>query len=239
MRIRLLLVICLIVTMTVSCKDQGMDKEHYSRVNQEIRNILISAGEKLNSSEQAIIITSQEDNPEYVKLYTVEKMDGIWQDKFETIKATIGRNGFADIDMKKEGDGKTPSGIFKLGLAFGYNKTINSKMPYRQSAENDFWIDDVDSNKYNTWVHGDTEAKSFERMKRKDHLYKYGVVVEYNTNPVLKGKGSAIFLHVWRAPGKKTAGCAAMPENDIVKILGWLDPEQEPVVLMGKESSFI
>ncbi|MBN2038982.1 MAG: L,D-transpeptidase family protein [Spirochaetes bacterium] len=201
--------------------------------NKEIKNFLLNADEKTGSSGQIIIITSSSDNPEYVNLYTVEKNNGTWHEKFGKIKATIGKNGFADKGMKKEGDGKTPSGVFKLGTAFGYSEKINTKLPYRQSTENDFWIDDVNSDKYNTWVSGKPEAKSFERMKRKDHLYKYGIVVEYNTDPVVKGKGSAIFLHVWRAPGKKTAGCAAMDENDILKILEWLDPEKEPLVMMG------
>jgi L,D-peptidoglycan transpeptidase YkuD (ErfK/YbiS/YcfS/YnhG family) len=69
-------------------------------------------------------------------------------------------------------------------------------------------------------------------MKRKDGQYRFGVVIEYNMNPVISGRGSAIFLHVWRGPDKPTAGCVALSEPDVLKILGWLDPALNPVVFL-------
>lgn len=137
------------ITMTVICEFQSANCDQFSKVQKEIRDILINSYQIINSSEQAIIIINSVENPEYVKLFSVEKKDGIWRHKFSEVRATIGKNGFADIGMKKEGDGKTPSGVFKLGLAFGYEKSIDTKIPYRQSTENDFWIDDVGSEKYN------------------------------------------------------------------------------------------
>lgn len=234
-----LLFVFLTIIITLICEACSSNYDQFSKVKPEIRNILLNADENIISSGQIIIVVSCEENPDYANLYSVEKSNGFWIEKFNKIKATIGKNGFADSGMKKEGDGKTPTGAFKLGTAFGYDNHINTKMPYRQSTENDFWIDDVNSDKYNTWITGQTDSKSFERMKRKDHLYKYGIVIEYNTNPIVKGNGSAIFMHVWRAPGKKTAGCIAMSEDDIVKILEWLDFKQQPVILMGKGSSLL
>ncbi|MBN2401753.1 MAG: L,D-transpeptidase family protein [Spirochaetes bacterium] len=222
--------------MIASCKSQSSDSDQFSKVTDEVKNILLNAGEIINTSSQIIIVTSIEKNPDYAELYSLEKDNGFWINKFQEIKVTIGKNGFTDKGMKKEGDGKTPSGVYKLGTAFGYEKAIKTKMPYRQSTENDFWIDNVNSDEYNTWVSGKTEAKSFERMKRNDHLYKYGIVVEYNTDPIVKGAGSAIFMHVWRAPGSKTAGCVAMSEDDILKILDWLEAENKPVVVLGMNS---
>jgi L,D-peptidoglycan transpeptidase YkuD (ErfK/YbiS/YcfS/YnhG family) len=108
-------------------------------------------------------------------------------------------------------------------------------MPYRQATEDDFWVDDVNSEDYNKWVKGKPNAASWEKMRRDDDQYKYGVVIEYNTNPIVKGKGSAIFLHVWR-DGGPTLGCVSMPEERVLKILGWLDPAKKPLIIMGTKS---
>lgn len=72
-------------------------------------------------------------------------------------------------------------------------------------------------------------------MKRDDNLYKYGVIIEYNTSPVIKGLGSAIFIHVWRGNSAATEGCVAVSEEDIIRILGWLDPRAKPLIIMGTE----
>jgi L,D-peptidoglycan transpeptidase YkuD (ErfK/YbiS/YcfS/YnhG family) len=108
-------------------------------------------------------------------------------------------------------------------------------MPYRQATEDDFWVDDVNSEDYNKWVKGKPNAASWEKMKRDDDQYKYGVVIEYNMHPIVKGKGSAIFLHIWKQGGA-TAGCIAMPEEMVLRILGWLDPAKRPLIIMGTES---
>jgi L,D-peptidoglycan transpeptidase YkuD (ErfK/YbiS/YcfS/YnhG family) len=110
-------------------------------------------------------------------------------------------------------------------------------MPYRQVTSDDLWVDDINADDYNRWVtRGATRASSFEVMRRKDDLYKYGIVVEYNTNPVIKSYGSAIFIHIWRGKGKPTAGCVALSEEDIIRILRWLNPAARPLVVMGTET---
>jgi L,D-peptidoglycan transpeptidase YkuD (ErfK/YbiS/YcfS/YnhG family) len=108
-------------------------------------------------------------------------------------------------------------------------------MAYRQATDNDFWVDDVNSGDYNQWVKGEPQAASWEKMKRDDDQYKYGVVIEYNMHPIVKGKGSAIFLHVWNG-GESTLGCVSMSEEMILEILGWLDPAKKPLIIMGTES---
>jgi L,D-peptidoglycan transpeptidase YkuD (ErfK/YbiS/YcfS/YnhG family) len=138
--------------------------------------------------------------------------------------------------MRKEGDGRTPSGIYRLGTAFGYKNHIDTKLSYRQVTENDHWVDDIESKQYNQWINGTPQANSFENLKRDDDLYKYAVVIEYNTAPIKSGEGSAIFLHIWRAPDKPTAGCVATDEINVKRLLSWLDPSRQPViVLTGKK----
>jgi L,D-peptidoglycan transpeptidase YkuD (ErfK/YbiS/YcfS/YnhG family) len=96
------------------------------------------------------------------------------------------------------------------------------------------WIDDPRSDRYNTLAEKrEGEGLSYEIMKRSDDLYKYGIVVEYNTREIVPGAGSAIFFHVWRSPATPTAGCVAAAEPDMVQILGWLDPAQHPLAVIG------
>lgn len=168
------------------------------------------------------------------KIYLLEKNDTAWREAISPIDAVIGRNGFAPTGEKREGDGRTPSGIYRLGTAFGYAPSIATKMPYRQSLADDLWVDDPAAPDYNRWVkQSETRAASYEKMRRDDDLYKYGLVIEYNTRKVIENYGSAIFLHVWAGSGSTTAGCVAVSEEDILKILAWLDPVQNPVIFLN------
>jgi L,D-peptidoglycan transpeptidase YkuD (ErfK/YbiS/YcfS/YnhG family) len=118
-------------------------------------------------------------------VYAGEKKDNHWKWVLGPMEAMIGKNGFASPGEKREGDGKTPSGIFSLKRAFGYDKTAKTKMPYRQASEEDLWVDDPNAVDYNQSVkQGETGAASYEKMKREDGQYKYGIVIEYNTDPV-------------------------------------------------------
>ena len=196
---------------------------------------MTSRGNTIGQSSQILIA---QDNSflffTRTKLYAMEKRENNWQMAFEPFDAEIGKNGFAPPGEKREGDGKTPSGVYPLKVTFGYDVTIGTQMPYRQALDDDVWVDDPNSGDYNRWVKKlETHAASYETMKREDNLYKYGVVIEYNTDPVIKGNGSAIFLHIRKGEGIPTAGCVAVSEEDIIKILGWLDPAAAPLIITG------
>lgn len=192
---------------------------------------------KTNKSSQILLVTNNSPSSSAVKIYALEKRGDKWNKARESFNGVIGKNGFARPGEKREGDGKTPSGIFTLGLTFGYAESVKTKMPYRQALTDDLWIDDVHAVDYNRWVkQADTKAVSYEKMRRDDDLYKYGIVIEYNTNPVIKGLGSAIFLHIWRAENIGTEGCVAVAEEEIIRILGWLDPRALPLIIMGTEN---
>jgi L,D-peptidoglycan transpeptidase YkuD (ErfK/YbiS/YcfS/YnhG family) len=190
---------------------------------------------KFDKSTQLILVV---DNSSFfftrTTLYAMEKRNDNWQMAFGPLDAVIGRNGFAPEGEKREGDGKTPSGIYPLKMTFGYNENIRTKMAYRQALALDIWVDDPKADDYNRWTKiQETKAASYEMMKREDDQYKYGIVIEYNTDPVIKGNGSAIFLHIWKGKGIPTAGCVAVSEEDIVKILNWLDPAAAPLIFTG------
>jgi L,D-peptidoglycan transpeptidase YkuD (ErfK/YbiS/YcfS/YnhG family) len=167
-------------------------------------------------------------------VYLFDRQDAGWSLLTGPLPAMVGRNGFARPGEKREGDGRTPAGLFPLEFAFGYAPSITTKMPYRQATHDDLWVDDVHATDYNQWVRrGQTAASSFEEMKLGDHRYRYGLVTGYNRHPVVAGLGSAIFIHVWLEEGISTSGCVALAEADMVAILEWLDPGKKPLLLMG------
>jgi L,D-peptidoglycan transpeptidase YkuD (ErfK/YbiS/YcfS/YnhG family) len=183
------------------------------------------------TSQQAIVVDPLHSS--YARFTAWERTDAGWKQKFSSMRAMVGRNGIAVPDEKREGDGQTPSGVYPIGIAFGYASSFPTGLQYRQATVNDFWVDDMTSPQYNQWVAGKPDATSFELMRRKDDLYKYGAVIEYNTNPIVPGHGSAIFIHIWRAPGKPTSGCVALSPRSLQKLLGWLDARRDPVIILN------
>lgn len=161
--------------------------------------------------------------------------DGQWKPALKPVPAVIGRNGFAPSGEKREGDGRTPPGVYPLGFAFGYGPKLDSAMPYRRMTRSDIWVDDPASPDYNRpKKRGQTDAKSFEDMVLPDDRYKYGIVINYNTDPAVPGLGSAIFLHVWKDGKTPTSGCVAISEGSILKLLKWLDPAKRPLIMLEK-----
>jgi L,D-peptidoglycan transpeptidase YkuD (ErfK/YbiS/YcfS/YnhG family) len=161
-----------------------------------------------------------------------ERRGAGWQQVGSPWSAVVGAAGFAVHGAKREGDRKTPSGLFRIDHAFGYAPHADTRLPYRQAGAEDKFIDDPNSSAYNTWVRGATDAKGFEAMRRADLLYEYGLVVRYNMDPVVPGHGSAIFIHVWPGPSGNTTGCIALEKSNMLELLRWLDPSAEPHVLL-------
>lgn len=183
------------------------------------------------SINQAIVVHPVKKGCHQAQLSAWQRQGKSWHRLF-FVSAVIGRNGLALPGEKREGDGKTPSGIYPLGPAFGYAPAIATGIDYKEIGDFDFWVDDVRSMQYNQWVNGTPAARSFERLKRLDGLYQYGIVIGYNINPVIPGAGSAVFMHVWRRYNSPTSGCVALSQRYLRKILRWLDRKNQPVIIM-------
>jgi len=119
-------------------------------------------------------------------------------------------------------------------------------MPYEQMNKSHYCIDVAGSPFYNQIVDArevgeEAVEGSSEGMRRDfhygDELDKQGVFVAHNPDN-LSGAGSCIFLHHWRAPGKPTAGCTAMPGEVMTQLLDWLKPEAKPVMILLPESVY-
>jgi L,D-peptidoglycan transpeptidase YkuD (ErfK/YbiS/YcfS/YnhG family) len=184
-------------------------------------------------SRQAVVVERDGSGPSGVVIGLYERGDDGWQLQGTTMTAVAGKNGLAPLGEKREGDGRTPSGVVSLERGFGYYP-MAIRLPYTVLDPEMIWIDDPRSPLYNRLAERkDGAGFSFEIMRREDELYRYGIVIEYNTKTTVPGAGSAIFFHVWRGPGTTTAGCVAMEQKDMALLLTWLDPARQPVAVIG------
>jgi L,D-peptidoglycan transpeptidase YkuD (ErfK/YbiS/YcfS/YnhG family) len=207
-----------------------------AQTNGTIENALLIAANnksKLENSEQLLVVYNYKPESYGAVLVALEKKGKKWVLKYGPTEAGIGKNGFAKPLTKLEGDGKSPTGIFRLGKLFTYEKQIGTLLENQQTTKDDKWIDDPNSADYNTYVRGSTNAKSYENLLLNSDAYKYCMVIEYNMKPVIKGKGSAIFFHLGIKKPYFTAGCVAINEENMKLIVNWLDPKKNPTIIMG------
>ena len=127
-------------------------------------------------------------------------------------KAYIGKKG---LGKTREGDGKTPAGVFHFTEAFGILPDPGSKIGYTQVDGTHYWVGDSSSSYYNKFVstrdYDDFNKKDSEHIIDYDLAYKYALNISYNEDGK-PGLGSAIFLHC-HTKNKFTGGCVAIPEN--------------------------
>lgn len=136
---------------------------------------------------------------------------------------TLGHGGVrAD---KREGDGATPSGTFAVRRVFYRADRIAApatKLATTAIARDDGWCDASGDAQYNKPVKLPYPA-SAENLWRDDHMYDVVVVLGYNDDPIVAGKGSAIFLHILHDDGTPTAGCVALARDDLLAVLKLID----------------
>ena len=190
------------------------------------------------STQQVITVESGSKGGFHGLVVCYEKAEEGWK-KIYTFHVVTGEAGIIEPKKKNEGDKATPAGVYKLGFAFGYGQRPDTRMEYRELSDDDKWIDDPEHPLYNRLVTGKTDARSFEKMRREDNLYRLGIVINYNTDPVVKYKGSAIFLHIWRDRDAGTSGCVALSEEDLKAIISWLDPDKNPLIIIAEPSSIV
>ena len=136
-----------------------------------------------------------------------------------TVPCALGRGGTSIV--KREGDGATPVGTFPLVAAFAPAKgrTRASPLPFRLVSATDGWCDAPDDRNYNRPVRAPYPA-SHERLVRTDHLYDMVVIPDHNLSRRVRGRGSAVFMHLARPGHTATEGCVALARRD----MKWLWP---------------
>lgn len=223
-------------------------EEHFERADPSLR---------LEYATQAVVVTTKDESAIQGKAKLFERAEGSdnWSPVGEIFPVVVGKSGLAwSEDMedilkqkpfayKKEGDGKSPAGIFNLTFAFGsYPKPINARLPFTQLEEFTECVDDVKSSHYNTVVGrmqvGNYDWKSSERMLAVGDQYGLGVFVAHNTYPINKGSGSCIFLHIWKDANSGTVGCTAMERGRLENVMASLDPKKNPVLIQMTEADY-
>ena len=135
------------------------------------------------------------------------------------LKCSVGKSGTKK--SKKEGDLATPKGLFKLGLLYyrkDRNKKIKCKLSKKIINKKMGWCNDSRSKKYNKEIRFPFSYNA-EKLYKRERNYDLIINIKYNHKPVIKNKGSAIFLHITNDKYKPTAGCIALKKKDFLKIL--------------------
>ncbi len=138
-----------------------------------------------------------------------------------TFRCAVGHNGFTAERAAKEGDGKTPVGRWIMREVFyrpDREKPPLTLLPTMALRPDDGWCDAPDDPNYNKFITHPYGA-SAERLWREDHTYDIIVVLGFNDDPVVPGKGSAIFLHVARPDFSPSGGCVALAREDLLAVL--------------------
>jgi D-alanyl-D-alanine dipeptidase len=203
----------------------------------------------LRDAEQLLVVVTPDWDTVTGELRRYERPSpsGDWRAVGAPVTIVVGKSGTAwdpaltpvvPGPVKREGDGRSPAGVFALGSAFGLAAPAEAAwltLPYVQEVPTLECVDDPASVHYNRLVDRSTVAavdwKSSEKMAAVGEAYRWGVVVEYNTSPPVPGQGSCIFLHVSPTPGQGTAGCTAMAAPALDEVLRWLDPAKRPVLV--------
>jgi L,D-peptidoglycan transpeptidase YkuD (ErfK/YbiS/YcfS/YnhG family) len=148
----------------------------------------------------------------------IVKKTGYLKYKNFKFRCALGKGG---IKKKvKEGDNITPKGIFKIIKIYYRPDKINkiiSSIKKIKIKKNMGWCDDPSSSYYNKQVKLPSKY-NHERLYRKDNLYDLILVLNYNTNPIIKNKGSAIFLHIAKKKYQPTKGCIAFKKQDLIQL---------------------
>lgn len=198
----------------------------------------VEDAEKIGKLEVAkytnqIIVVSESENEARLCFYIYEENketnekenveEGEWRLVLDT-EAKIGKNG---LGKTKEGDGKTPIGVFRFIKAFGILEHLDTKLEYLKVDERYYWVDDGNSNYYNQLVDINEVEKDWESA---EHICEYGesyhhvLATSYNVMNI-PGVGSAVFLHCMSKEAKNTEGCIAIPETYMKALLKSVEPQ--------------
>jgi len=218
-------------------------------------------------STQMIVVTTSDWNAVEGRLRRYERptADEKWRSVGDPISIVVGKNGLgwgigvivtddAQVrstgdPVKREGDGKSPAGVFALGVAFGYasEPLQGLKMPYLNLTASIECVDDPGSTHYNRIMDRSVVApdwNSSEHMRDAGESYRWGIVVDHNGSVTGDAKlhepggGSCVFLHIWHSHDQGTAGCTAMSQTELETLLTWLDPARKPLVVQLPEPSY-
>lgn len=211
----------------------------------------------LGAAEQVVIVTAPNWGSRKGQVRAFERgSDGRWEQVLGPMPAMLGYSGLTPSRERRQGTGKTPTGTFRIVSAFGRKPDPGTSMPYRQIDRNDVWT--YDPKVPSTYNMMQTVKRSWRSYGGYvEYLWSYGVqydyvaVLDYNLppGPIQRGsdgvrraadpadtdRGGGIFLHA--SNGTVTAGCIAVPVDQMRKITSWLDPAKDPRIVIRVDES--
>lgn len=210
----------------------------------------VAAFELPASSGQCLVGVADDWNSSRVTLSLYEKSGGKWKLAGPAWQGRLGRDGLVwglglhpvprGVAVKKEGDWRSPAGVFRIGGVWGYEASVkrNPALSYRQITPRDLWVEDPSSPQYNRHLVLDhdpaTAWEKKQQMKQTDPAHALKLFIAHNAgSKIVPGAGSSIFFHIWRADGgKPTAGCTTMAEGQLRKLIARMDPSRQPVYVL-------
>lgn len=186
-------------------------------------------------ARQALLVVSERAPRErFATAWLLRRESGeAWSVVRGPLRASVGARGVAPAGLKREGDRRTPSGVFTLTEALGREPNPDSGLPYRLATDDDAWDERPDSPTYNQWVRGKA-AHGITGRLADDPLLRLCVVVDYNRFPVVPGMGSAIFVHEADPDGAGTFGCIGFRRDELEWLISTLDPRRAPVIVIRR-----
>ena len=204
---------------------------------------------------QVMLVLSPAESATSARLTLLEREPGgAWWRTAGPVHATLGHKGLAwgtgdfspdtrpaGFREKREGDGCSPAGVFRIPFAFGTGPAESAewlRLRYVPLTPTIIGVDDPKSRHYNQVVDStavERDWDSNEAMMRHDRLYEWGAFIAHNPQCV-PGGGSCIFLHLWPGEGRATAGCTAMSAENLRRVLSWLDATKNPRLVQGLET---
>ncbi len=187
------------------------------------------------SARQLITVEARMARTTHATLRTWRRPGRCWVAADGPYAARLGRNGLSS--NRREGDGTTPTGTFRIGRAmYGNEPNPGVRFPYRRLRCGDWWNEDPSSPTYNSFQHVRCGTRppfggASEGMWQQPRPYPFLAVIEYNMRPVVSGRGSGMFLHA--QTGGPTIGCVSLPRGDLRAVLRWLRPADIPVIAIG------
>lgn len=157
----------------------------------------------------------------------IARSDGSFFGMDVSCRCALGVGGVIGADLKREGDGASPIGIWQTRRLFyrpDRTQPPETRLPKVPLRAQDGWCDAPGDPLYNRPVTLPYPA-SAEKLWRPDHVYNLIVELGYNDAPPVAGHGSAIFLHLAREAYQPTEGCIGLAEPDLRNVLRFLTPE--------------
>lgn len=208
------------------------------------------------SSSQCLVGTADGWDTSHVTLRLYEKSGGTWKPVTGPWQGRLGKSGLVwgkgihpvptGAATKKEGDNRSPAGVFAIGGAWGYDAAIkkHAALPYRQVTARDLWVEDSASPQYNRNVVLDhdpaTPWEKKQQMKQNDAAHSLKLFIAHNAPPkATPNAGSSIFFHIWRRDGAAaTAGCTTMEKPKLQTLIAKINPAKNPYYVLLPKTEY-